>query len=140
MLSAFEGGESSSADGQSRFGDIVITGKDEPLVRSYIDQAVQQAHTRLERMIASVTTTDSEKAVSWTMRGDTLWPSAKQGSILNKHIEETLVAWAMSRWLEFKGLERAKFYAEMFNNYISLAEQNISTSEAPKKRRTFYGE
>lgn len=138
MLSAFEGGEATAGDGQSRFPDIIITRQDEPLVKSYIDQAVQQTYNKLEKIIASTSSALTD-ALSWTLRSDTLWPEAKSGRQLDRHIEETIVAWTMQCWLDYKHSERSKFYGEMFINYISLAEQNISASEAPKKRRTYYG-
>lgn len=137
MLSAFEGGEDYADGGQSRFRDVLITKQEEPLIQLYINQAIQVTFEKIGKLVAAVTVNDSKTV--WTMRDDTLWPAAKNGSILDKHIEETVVSWTMKCWLEYKHNDRAKFYEDMFQNYISLAERNINTSEAPRKTRTYYG-
>lgn len=140
-LSAYEGNETDSGNGESRFADILITKQEEPLILDYISQAVQRTYNILERLIASTSSTEQNNtnALNWTMRDDILWPATKNGALLNKHIEETIVAYVMKCWMDEKRSDRSAFYDGMYNNYIELVLHNAFASEAPKKHRTIYG-
>ena len=137
-LSAYEGGETYSRSGESRYADILITRQEESLVLDFISQAVQDTYNMLERLISSTTAVEG-KALKWTMREDILWPASKNAALLDKHIEETIVAYVMSHWLNMKGSDRSAFYEGMYQNYLKLVMDNAFASDAPKKHRTIYG-
>lgn len=137
-LSAYEGGETYSGSGESRYADILITRQEESLVLDFISQAVQDTYNMLERLISSTTAVEG-KALNWTMREDILWPASKNAALLDKHIEETIVAYVMSHWLDMKGSDRSAFYEGMYQNYLKLVMDNAFASDAPKKHRTIYG-
>lgn len=140
-LSAYEGGETYSGSGESRYADILITRQEESLVLDFISQAVQDTYNMLERLIASTAPANDpdDSALNWTMRDDILWPASKNAALLDKHIEETIVAYVMSHWLDMKGSDRSAFYEGMYQNYLKLVMDNAFASDAPKKHRTIYG-
>lgn len=115
-LSSFEGSRLTDAQGESLYPIVRITEQDEPLIKSYAEQAVEHIHASARYAIGNVSYSDATKITLTYNAGNAL------GNVPNdtaKVLNECIAMYVMQKWLENKSEERAKAYELMFTNLLA---------------------
>lgn len=69
-----------------------------------------------------------ENSFTWGIRTNTRWNGIKS---FTRHINESIVSYAMAHWLKGKLDDRVPFYENLHETMLALAEKNIFTKQAP---------
>lgn len=133
MLTAFEGRDYVNGDGDSMFLSVVVTEQDEPLIITYINQALNALSTRFERMIDGITIADTH--TTWSLRTTQTRHPKANGATLNKHLKEAIVSYTLMNWFAERKADRVAMYSDLFNGSAELAAKNLFSKAAPIRRK-----
>lgn len=138
MLTAFEGRDYVNTDGERMFSSVVTTEQDEPLIKTYILQALNILGERFQRMIVSIN--EDTDSLTWSLRTEqTRYPNTQAAS-LKKHLDEAVASYVMMNWLADKKADRVAMYTELWNGSAELAFRNIFRKAAPQRRVKNYAD
>ena len=125
MLSSFEGGRLTDAQGESLYPVVHITDQDKPLIKHLTGQAMTAVHAAARYAFEDVSQGDE---ISIAL----LAGNAKvSSSDAQKTLEECLAMYVMQYWLENKEPERSKAYGTMFENMLGAFTRLAYRKHAP---------
>lgn len=131
MLSSFEGRDYVGQSGESLYLTVRVTEQDVPLLLEYAGRAAKNLQERMARMISSADY--SEEGFKWVIRSkETRW---NINTALDRNIEEAIVSYVMSVWLEGRKSDKVSMYKQMWEDISIECVQNIFRKMPPKKFR-----
>lgn len=127
MLSSYEGGRITDAQGESLYEEVHVTEQD----KDRIIQLARESCTAIQAAARYAFEDVSYDATGVTMQFGT-GNNMNQNSSALQVAKEVVVSYIMQHWLEDKNAERSKSWGEVFTNMLASLVRIAYRKHAPK--------